>query len=71
MRRLVDQQHGRRREQGPCHREPLLHAVRVGADRAPRSVGEADVVEQLLGPCARLTVAHAVQAGEEGEVLEA
>ena len=57
-------------EQGARHREALLHAVRVGPDRAPRSVGKADVAISSSAARARLATSHAVQAREEGEVFE-
>ena len=52
-RRLVEEQHGRRRDQAGREVEPAPHAAGVGAREAVAVGGEAEALEQLVRPLAR------------------
>ncbi len=63
--RLVQQHHGRVAEQRRRDAQSLRHAEREPADPAPRGAGQADLVEQLVGPAGR----DAVGLGEGDQVV--
>ena len=70
MRRLVDEEHGRRHQERPGKRQTLLHPVGVLADALLGDALQTDVREH--GTCAsqRLPTPQAVEASEEDEILE-
>ena len=58
------------REEGAGHREPLVHAMGVGAHPSPAHIGETHRLQALPCPFQGAAPPESVQAGEEHEVLE-
>ena len=67
---LVDEQHGRVREQRACHAEPLLHPVGVDADANVHRVLEPHLLHRLLRARDGLSSPEPVEPSEEDEVLK-
>jgi hypothetical protein len=69
-RRLVEEEHGRARDEGGSEVEPAAHASGVGLGRALGGVHEVEALEQRDAAPLRLGAAHAVQTTDHREVLQ-
>ena len=67
--RLVREEHARRQDQAGGEVEPATHAAGVLLHRLAAGVGEAEVLEELIGPLLRLAAAEVVEAAEHHQVL--
>ena len=69
-RRLIEEQHGRARNERRGQVEPAAHATGIGLRRAARRIEEFETVEQLPATLLRHGARLAVQAPDHREVLE-
>ncbi len=67
---LVEEEHARLGDQGPCEVEPAAHASRVPLDRPVAGIGQLESLQQLPGPRSAPFPAQVVETAHHVEVLE-
>ena len=69
--RLVEKQHQRGDDQARHHVQPTAHAARPGLDQTVGRLGQAELLQQFIGPGARAAAAQVVHEPQDEQVLPA